>query len=301
MHIIRSVQAMRQEHAQWMGQVGLVPTMGYLHAGHLSLVRQAQTENQIVVVSIFVNPTQFGPHEDFSHYPRDIERDLQLLEDAGVDCVFMPEAAEMYPTGFATYVVPEGALATQGEGASRPNHFRGVTTVVLKLLHIIQPHRAYFGQKDAQQAAIITRMILDLNIPVEMRVLPIIREADGLAMSSRNSYLDKSSRQAAILLYQALQAGKTVFEARLSVAEVVQAMKSVIEQDTQVRLDYADVRDARTFLALETLQASALLLVAASVGSTRLIDNFVLHEDGSWDTGTLMARGDAVAGSVEKS
>jgi pantoate--beta-alanine ligase len=300
MRIIRSVQAMRQEHAQGMGQVGLVPTMGYLHEGHLSLIKQARLENDTVVVSIFVNPTQFGPQEDFARYPRNIERDLQLLEDASVDCVFLPETAEIYPEGFSTYVVPEGALATQGEGASRPHHFRGVATVVLKLLLLVQPHRAYFGQKDAQQVAIITHMVRDLNVPVEIRVASTIREADGLALSSRNSYLDESSRQAAILLYQALLKGKELFEEQRSVQQVAQAMRTTVAQDIRIHIDYADVRDARTFLMLNTLQAPALLLIAASIGSTRLIDNFVLHEDGTWDTGIVLSDAHSRGGVVER-
>jgi pantoate--beta-alanine ligase len=306
MRIIRSVQAMRREHAQWVGQVGLVPTMGYLHAGHLSLVRSARTENEMVVVSIFVNPTQFGPHEDFERYPRAIERDLQLLEHAGVDVVFLPDASEMYPDGFSTYVVPEGPLSTQGEGASRPNHFRGVATIVLKLFNIIQPQHAYFGQKDAQQAALIAHMVLDLDVPVSIRVLSTVRTVDGLAMSSRNSYLDDSSRQAAALLYQALQAGKAAFTTHSSsspssVLSVVRSMRAVIERDPRLHLDYADVRDARSFLPLETLQAPALLLLAAKVGSTRLIDNFVLHEDGSWDMGTILTEDSVVARVSERS
>ena len=287
MRVARIIQAIVKERAQWTGQVGFVPTMGYLHAGHLSLCQQARTENQIVVVSIFVNPTQFGPHEDLSRYPRDLDRDLHLLETVGVDVVFIPSAEEMYSSGFTCYVDLPGPLTEQGEGASRPGHFRGVATVVLKLFQLVQPHLAYFGQKDAQQVAVISRMVTDFNLPVRLRILPTIREADGLAMSSRNSYLDAASRAAATVLYQALQAGRVAFEAHLSgdPQVVTQAMIDVVTAEPLARLDYVDVRDPATFLPLETLKAPALLLIAASVGPARLIDNFILHADGTWDTG----------------
>ena len=289
MQIIRTTQEIAKEHAQWTGQIGFVPTMGYLHAGHLSLCQQARTENQIVVVSIFVNPTQFGPHEDLSRYPRDLDRDLDMLREVGVDVVFVPSAAEMYPSGFTSYVDIPSPLTEQGEGASRPGHFRGVATVVLKLFQLVQPHLAYFGQKDAQQVAVISRMVMDFNLPVQLRILPTIRETDGLAISSRNSYLDTASRAAATVLYRALQAGRAAFEAHLSgdPQVVTQAMIDVVTAESLARLDYAEVRDPATFLPLETLKAPALLLIAASVGPARLIDNFVLHADGTWDAGRL--------------
>ncbi|GHO81622.1 pantothenate synthetase [Ktedonobacter sp. SOSP1-85] len=292
MRIVRAIHEIEYARSQWSGPVGLVPTMGYLHEGHLSLFQTARTENATVVASIFVNPTQFGPNEDLERYPRNLERDLHMLEAAGVDVVFTPTASEMYPPGFTTYVEPQGSLVEQGEGASRPNHFRGVATVVLKLFQLIQPQRAYFGQKDAQQVAVITRMVRDLNLPVTLRIRPTVREADGLAMSSRNSYLDPATRAAAPILYQALQAGRQAFEAQptSNPAAVMQAMAEIVAQEPQARLDYTEVRDAETFLPLERLQAPALLLLAVRLGSVRLIDNFALHTDGTWDTGILSSQ-----------
>ncbi|GHO84682.1 pantoate--beta-alanine ligase [Dictyobacter formicarum] len=287
MHIVRTVQAMRHEHEQWTGSVGFVPTMGYLHEGHLSLVQRARAENKHVVVSIFVNPTQFGQHEDLSSYPRNIEHDLQLLTALGVDVVFLPGVAEMYPSGFTTYVTPEGALVDQGEGALRPGHFRGVATVVLKLFLIVQPNKVYFGQKDAQQVAVINRMIADLNLPLTLQVLPTIREADGLAMSSRNSYLTGAERACASVLYRALKAAQAAFENQhqTHAQTIIQAARDVVNSEPGARLDYIEIRDYNTFLPLETLSPPALLLIAVRIGKTRLIDNFVLHADGTWDTG----------------
>jgi pantoate--beta-alanine ligase len=289
MQVVRTVQAMVKERAQWTGQVGLVPTMGYLHAGHLSLCQQARADNQVLVVSIFVNPTQFGSHEDLSCYPRDLDRDLQILETSGVDVVFAPHAEEMYPPGFTSYVDLHGPLTEQGEGVTRPGHFCGVATVVLKLFQLVQPRHAYFGQKDAQQVAVISRMVTDFNLPVQLHILPIIREPDGLAMSSRNKYLDDASRAAATVLYRALQAGRAAFEAYSSETsqKVTQTMIDIVATEALVRLNYAEVCDPATFQPLETLHAPALLLIAASVGSVRLIDNFVLHADGTWDTGRI--------------
>lgn len=289
MHIVRTVQAMRHEHEQWTGSVGFVPTMGYLHEGHLSLVERARAENDHVVVSIFVNPTQFGQHEDLTRYPRNIEHDLQLLTTLGVDVVFLPEVAEMYPSGFTTYVTPEGPLVDQGEGALRPGHFRGVATVVLKLFLIVQPHRVYFGQKDAQQVVVINRMIADLNLPLTLHVLPTIREVDGLAMSSRNSYLAGEERVCATVLYRALKAAQMAFEVQhqTNVQSIIQAAWNVVNNEPGARLDYIEIRDYATFLPLETLSPPALLLIAVRIGKTRLIDNFVLHADGTWDTGKL--------------
>jgi pantoate--beta-alanine ligase len=319
MQIIRSVQAMQQERTRWRGKVGFVPTMGYLHAGHLSLFRQARAENDILVASIFVNPTQFGPHEDFDDYPRNLERDLALLEALQVDVVFTPSEREMYPQGFTTYVNPIGPLAEQVEGATRPGHFRGVATIVLKLFQIVQPDQTYFGQKDAQQVAVISRMIQDFNLTVQLHVLPTVREPDGLAMSSRNSYLQAQDRAAASVVYEALQAGLTAFMRHFSespvgakqglvgarqglvgaglvpaqplqaLARVRQAMIDVVASEPLARLDYAEVRDPRSFLPLETLQAPAVLLLAVLIGSTRLIDNFVFNVDGTWDTGVFLA------------
>lgn len=292
MQVITTVQEMLDTRAAWGASdtVGLVPTMGYLHEGHLSLVRRAREENGILAVSIFVNPAQFGPHEDLARYPRDLQRDLRLLEECDVDFVFTPTSADMYPPGFVTYVDPTGPFVEAAEGAARPGHFRGVATVVLKLFHILQPQRAYFGQKDAQQVAVISRMVSDLNLPVNLRILSTIREADGLAMSSRNAYLRSEARAAATILYKALLAGKQAFESRSgSPAAVVRAMRETVAHEPLASLDYAEVRDPTTFLPLETLQAPALLLIAASLGTTRLIDNFLLRADGTWETGTGQA------------
>ena len=289
MRVVRTVEAMVKQRAQWTNQVGLVPTMGYLHAGHLSLCQQARAENQHLIVSIFVNPTQFGPHEDLGRYPRDLDRDLDMLKEIGVDIVFAPSTEEMYPPGFISYVDLRGPLTKEVEGTSRPGHFRGVATVVLKLFQLVQPHHAYFGQKDAQQVAVISRMVTDFNLPVQLRVLPTIRETDGLAMSSRNKYLDVPSRVVATVLYRALLAGRAVFDNYPSATTqaVTGAMIEIINTEPLARLDYVEVRDPATFLPLETLRAPALLLIAASVGPTRLIDNFVLHADGTWDTGQI--------------
>ncbi len=291
MRVITTIQEMVSEHSGWGGSntVGLVPTMGYFHEGHLSLVRQARAENKVLVVSIFVNPTQFGAHEDLDQYPRDLPRDLQLLETLGVDIVFIPTAAEIYPPGFMTYVEPTGPLASHAEGSSRPGHFRGVATVVLKLFQIIQPHQAYFGQKDAQQVAVIARMVTDFNLPVSLRISSTIREADGLAMSSRNAYLHSEDRVAARVLYKALQAGCKAFETHLhgDPAIVAQAMADIVSAEPRAYLNYAQVRDPTSFLLLDTLRAPALLVIAARVGPARLIDNFLLRADGSWETGIL--------------
>ncbi len=283
MRVITTIQEMVAERSSCASpqKVGFVPTMGYLHEGHLSLVRQAREENEILTASIFVNPTQFGPHEDLASYPRDLPHDLNVLENLGVDIVFVPTPDEIYPPDFVTYVDPTGPLVSEAQGAIRPGHFRGVATVVLKLFQIMRPHQAYFGQKDAQQAAII---------PVKLHILSTIREADGLAMSSRNAYLNPQERAAATVLYRALQAGRLQFKAH-SHAEaslVVRAMVDTVGTEPHVHLDYAEVRDPDSFAQLEVLRAPALLLIAARVGPTRLIDNFLLRADGSWDIGILI-------------
>ncbi|HLX57919.1 MAG TPA: pantoate--beta-alanine ligase [Ktedonobacteraceae bacterium] len=293
MRVIATVQEMIDARQAWSVShtVGFVPTMGYLHAGHLSLVRQARRENDVLVASIYINPTQFGPHEDLSTYPRDVPRDLRVLEETGVDIVFLPASEEIYPSGFVTYVDPTGPLAEQSEGVSRPGHFRGVATVVHKLFEIIRPQRAYFGQKDVQQAAVISRMVTDFNLPLQLRILPTVREADGLAMSSRNAYLLGDDRVAARVLYNALQAGRASFEAHPGeqASLAVYAMIATVQAEPRARLDYAEIRDPHSFLARETLQAPALLLIAANVGPARLIDNFLLREDGAWDTGIIVS------------
>lgn len=289
MQVVTTIEEMVHKRVQWTSSStsGLVPTMGYLHEGHLSLVRQGRKENDRLTASIFVNPTQFGPEEDLDRYPRNMPRDLELLAAEGVDVVFTPTATAMYPPGFITYIEPTGPLVTEAEGAHRSGHFRGVATVVLKLFQIMQPNLAYFGQKDAQQVAIISRMVADLNLPVKLRILPTIREADGLAMSSRNAYLHTENRAAAPILYQALEAGRRAFDAHPggNPQLVKQAMVNIVATEPRALLEYADIRDPNSFLPLTTLHAPALLAITATVGPARLIDNFLLHASGQWDTG----------------
>ena len=258
------------------GTWGLVPTMGYLHEGHLSLIRRAKQECDHVAVSIFVNPTQFAPTEDLSKYPRDLERDLRLIEPLGVDLVWTPTPEVMYPSGFQTWVEVE-TLTKPLEGAMRPAHFRGVTTVVAKLFNAVQPHKAYFGQKDAQQAAVIRQMTRDLSYPVEVVVCPIVREADGLAMSSRNKYLEGADRQAALVLSRALTAAKELYDAGERDAETLRAkMKEVIAAEPRAQMQYVSCADYDTLAELETVTGKTLLSMAVLIGKTRLIDNFVL-------------------------
>ncbi len=301
MRLITTLEDMRQARDTWRDQgvsVGLLPTMGYLHAGHISHARAARAENDIVVTSVFVNPTQFGPNEDLARYPRDLPRDMALLSEAGVDVVFAPTPEAMYPTGFNTWVEPSGPLTERLEAARRPGHFRGVATVVTKLLLLVGPNRAYFGQKDAQQVAVVRRMIADLNLPVELRVGPIIREPDGLAMSSRNIFLTGDARAAATALYRALTAGRLALDTAIQAPEasagnagsaesVRDAMRAVIEAEPLATLDYVEACDPDTCLPLTSPSAPALLAIAARVGSTRLIDNFLLRPDSSWDTGRI--------------
>ena len=258
-------------------RVGLVPTMGALHEGHLSLVRAARAQCDVVAVSIFVNPTQFGPAEDLSKYPRQFERDCRLLEQEGVDILFAPSIEEMYPQGAISWVVVEG-LSEKLDGRSRPGHFRGVTTVVAKLFHVIEPDAAYFGQKDAAQLAVIRRMVRDLDFPVEIVACPIVREADGLAMSSRNAYLNREERQRAMVLQRSLQEARRQFDAgeRLA-ARLIAAAKEVFVREPQVRLDYFEVVDPEMLDPVEHISGRTLVAVAAFVGTTRLIDNVVLE------------------------
>ncbi len=278
MQVVRTIAEVRAIRRALPGTWGFVPTMGYLHEGHLSLVRRARAENDHVAVSIFVNPTQFGPHEDYSRYPRDLERDLRLLEPLGVDLVFAPSVEEMYPPGFQTWVIVEG-VSRPLEGAARPGHFRGVATVVTKLFNIVQPDRAYFGQKDAQQAVVIRRMVQDLNIPVEIVVCPTVREPDGLAMSSRNTYLNPEERRAATVLFRALQAAKARYEQGERDAERLrEAMREVIQAEPLARLDYVSVADPETLQELDRVEDRALLSLAVYIGKTRLIDNILLPE-----------------------
>jgi len=271
-----SIEGVRRWRQECGGAVGLVPTMGFLHAGHLSLVARARAENGLVAVSIFVNPAQFGPREDLSTYPRDVERDLSLLRDAGVDLVFTPEAATIYPPGFDTWVEP-GAIATRLEGAARPGHFRGVCTVVLKLFTIVQPQRAYFGRKDAQQLRVIQRMVTDLNLPVEIAPMPIVREPDGLAMSSRNSYLSPREREAALVLSRGLRAAAEHWHAgKRDATAIRQVVLDIINAEPLARVEYVSLADGETLEELELAQPGALLSLAVRVGKTRLIDNIEL-------------------------
>ena len=257
-------------------RLGLVPTMGALHEGHLSLVRAAKAQCDAVAVSIFVNPTQFGPTEDLSKYPRQFDRDCRLLEKEGVDILFAPSVEEIYPDGPVTWVLVEG-LSEKLDGRTRPGHFRGVTTIVAKLFHIIEPDTAFFGQKDAAQLAVIQRMVQDLNLPVEIVACPIVRESDGLAMSSRNAYLNLEERGRALVLQRSLQRAQQEFQAGERIAaKLVSAAKEVFAREPQVVLDYFEIVDPDTLDPVERISQKTLVAVAAYVGSTRLIDNTVL-------------------------
>jgi pantoate--beta-alanine ligase len=261
-------------------RIGLVPTMGALHEGHLSLIRAARTQSDVVAVSLFVNPLQFGPREDFSKYPRSFERDRQLLEAEMVDLLFAPSNQDMYPAGATTFVTVEG-LSEKLCGRSRPGHFRGVATVVSKLFHIVEPDLAFFGQKDAAQVAIIRRMVRDLNLPVQIQVCPIVREKDGLAMSSRNAYLDPQQRRQALALYRSLMRVQTLADTgERSAAQLVNTGKQVIAEEPAVRLDYFEIVHPDTLDPVDDISRGALVAVAAFLGSTRLIDNVVLHGAG---------------------
>ncbi len=277
MRSIITLTDLRSARLSFTGRVGLVPTMGYLHEGHLSLVRRAREECDHVVVSIFVNPTQFRPREDLSNYPRDLDRDLSLLEPLGVDLIWMPTAEIMYPPGFQTWVDVE-TITQPLEGTSRPGHFRGVTTVVAKLFNAVQPHSAYFGQKDAQQAAVIRQMTRDLNFPVEIVICPIVREPDGLAMSSRNVYLDPEQRKAATVLSRALQAAKEAYEEGERDADKIRGkMKEVLASEPLANVQYVSCADYDTLKELNTVTGKVLLSMAVFIGKTRLIDNIVLE------------------------
>ena len=271
-----SITELNQARTELDGPVGLVPTMGYLHAGHLSLVKQAKQECASVIVSIFVNPTQFGPGEDLDKYPRDLARDLELLAGAGADLVWTPDPQVLYPAGFQTWVTVED-IASRLEGKMRPGHFRGVATIVAKLFNTTVPQRAYFGQKDAQQAALITRMAGDLNFPVEIIVCPIVREPDGLAMSSRNVYLSVEERREATVLYKALQAGEAAYQGGERSAENLrQVMMDVLVESPLARPQYVSCAHPETMVELEWIEERALLSLAVYFGKTRLIDNLLL-------------------------
>lgn len=276
MNLLSSLSDLRAKRLSFLGTVGLVPTMGYLHSGHLSLVSRAKQECEYVIVTIFVNPTQFGANEDLSKYPRDLERDLELLKPLGVDVVWNPSAETMYPLGYQTWVNVE-ALTHPLEGAMRPEHFKGVTTVVSKLFNATQPHKAYFGQKDAQQVAVIRRMTLDLNFPIEIVVCPTLREDDGLAMSSRNKYLNEAERKAATVLFRSLSEAKKLFEAGERDAEKIRnKMKEVLDNEPLAKTQYVSCADYDSLEELNLIDNKALLSMAVFIDKSRLIDNFVL-------------------------
>ena len=281
MEIIQTVEWMKQvaREARAAGRVvGFVPTMGALHEGHLSLVRAAQQQCQPVVVSIFVNPKQFGLKEDLEKYPRQFEADRAMLESLGVDYLFAPSVAEMYPPGFSTYVDVEG-ISELHEGRSRPGHFRGVTTVVLKLLEIVGPRFAYFGRKDAQQARVVHKMATDLNLDAEIVVCPIVREADGLAISSRNAYLAPEERRAATVLNRALRAAQNEISAgERDTMRLIAAMRRELDAEPLASTDYAEVVDAHSFETVTRLRRACFLLLAVFIGTTRLIDNLLVEE-----------------------
>jgi pantoate--beta-alanine ligase len=300
MHLLSSLSDLRTKRLSFLGTVGLVPTMGFLHSGHLSLVSRAKQECEHVIVSIFVNPTQFGVNEDLSKYPRDLERDINLLSSLSSPSntpsllspsntpsllspspakeliVWNPSAEMMYPLGYQTWVNVE-ALTHPLEGAMRPEHFKGVTTIVSKLFNATQPHKAYFGQKDAQQAAVIRRMTLDLNFPIEIVVCPTLREDDGLAMSSRNKYLNEAERKAATVLFRSLSEAKKLFEAGERNGDVLRnKMKEVLDSEPLAKTQYVSCADYDSLEELNLIENKALLSMAVFIGKTRLIDNFVL-------------------------
>lgn len=286
MILVHTISDLRKYISALPRPLGLVPTMGFLHEGHLALVRRARAECAAVGVSIFVNPAQFGPQEDLTRYPRDLERDLRMLEPAGADIVWAPEIEEMYPPGYQTCITVE-ETAQPLEGAVRPGHFRGVATVVAKLFNAFSPDRAYFGQKDAQQAAVIRRMALDLNFPLEIVVCPTVRESDGLAMSSRNTYLQPEERRAAIVLYRALSAAQAASRSGEQDAEKLRAlMHQYLGAEPRAQTEYVSVADPDTLQELERVDRNALLSMAVRIGKTRLIDNFIFR-DGVWDMGVI--------------
>jgi len=276
MEIISEINDLRKIRSSLSEPLGFVPTMGFLHEGHLSLVKAARSECASVAVSIFVNPTQFGPGEDLAKYPRDLERDLRLLEVESVDLVWTPDDAVMYPAGYQTWVTVED-LTKPLEGAQRPGHFRGVTTVVSKLFNVVQPQKAYFGQKDAQQARVIQQMVRDLNFPVEIVVCPTVREPDGLAMSSRNAYLNPEQHKAATILYRSLKTAEKAFQKGERDANVLRdVIKKIIEAEPLARLEYISCADPQTLHELDRVEERTLLSMAVWIGKTRLIDNIIL-------------------------
>jgi pantoate--beta-alanine ligase len=273
LRVVRTIAEIRTLRQKVSGTVGFVPTMGYLHEGHLALVKQARRGNSAVIVSIYVNPTQFGPREDFGAYPRDPDRDLELLRKERTDCVFVPLDSEMYPPGFSSWVDVE-KVSERLEGASRPGHFRGVATIVAKLFNIVQPTRAYFGQKDAQQVVVIKKMVADLNMNLEVVVVPTVRNSDGLAMSSRNVYLSPEERQAATILFKALTLAQQLRKGGEKDAETIRRqMAALIGKEPLAHLDYVSIADAETLEELNLLDRAAVASLAVRIGKTRLIDN----------------------------
>ena len=279
MKIVKTVSEVRQQVKEWKRaglSVGLVPTMGFLHEGHKSLIERAAAENDKVVVSDFVNPTQFGAGEDLDSYPRDIERDAIICQDAGADLIFHPEADEMYKKGACTMVDMTGEITSELCGKTRPIHFRGVCTVVSKLFNIVCPDRAYFGQKDAQQLAVIKRMVCDLNFDIKIIGCPIIREEDGVAKSSRNTYLSDEERQAALVLSKAVILGKSMAESgEKDACKIVNEMKQLIEKEPMAKIDYVKAVNAETISPISEMNGSVLVAMAVYIGKTRLIDNFI--------------------------
>ncbi len=274
--VVATIPEMRQRREMLPEPVGFVPTMGYLHEGHLSLVREARASNSSVVVSIFVNPAQFGPQEDFASYPRDTDRDLALLAGEKADIIFIPSAGEMYPDRYGVYI-DGGPVTERLEGTCRPGHFRGVNTIVGKLFNIVKPTRAYFGQKDAQQAVVIRKMVADLNMDVEIVTLPTVREKDGLAMSSRNAYLNQEERRTATVLYRALCLAEQHWQSGEEKAgRVRQKMTELIEAEPLASIDYVSIADTDTLEEMEAIRPPALVSLAVRIGKTRLIDNIVI-------------------------
>ncbi len=277
MDVVESITALQQARTQISGSIGLVTTMGALHAGHIALVQQARIENDAVIASIFVNPTQFAQNEDLSKYPRDIPRDVEMLRQAGVDLVFTPSAEQIYPTGFQTWIEVE--QVSQGlEGERRPGHFKGVATVVAKLFNLTQPHRAYFGQKDAQQVAVIKRMVRDLNMPITIRVCPTLRESDGLAMSSRNVYLTPEQRMAVSVISRSLLAVSAAYETgERDIQKLRVVMNVVLKSEELAEVDYVSIADAITLREVETqIDTPILVSLVVKMGKTRLLDNMLL-------------------------
>ncbi len=277
---VRDIQAYTKELKAQGKTIGLVPTMGALHEGHLTLMREARKQTDIVIASVFVNPTQFGPNEDYNAYPRQFDADCQKMETVPVDAVFHPEPAEMYPAGYCTYVNVEGDITKKLCGAQRPGHFRGVATVVTKLMNLARADKAFFGQKDAQQVVVVKRFVADLNIPTEIVMVPIVREESGLARSSRNRYLSPEEMQAALVLSRSLRAGEAAFQGgQKSVATLRALVKAEISKEPMAVIDYVDIYSFPALQPIEAVDQPALLAIAVRIGKTRLIDNVILGGD----------------------